>query len=206
MKGVLAGILVLPLILSGIVVAGSRSTASRCTSGQVVQYSDGSQRCLIEDGAAGGEDWAALPGSTAGEKVVNAALAYTGTQYSWGGGAPSGPTTGICCSPKGQDARDVVGFDCSGLVLYAWAKAGVKLPHSAHNIVWSSGGTVIPRDLAIMKPGDVIGFSYLPGGHVFHVGIYMGGGRMIDSDSSGVAPDSLTSGYYARLYWRVVRF
>lgn len=65
---------------------------------------------------------------------------------------------------------------------------------------------MIPRDFAQMRPGDVIGFSYTPGGRVFHAGIYMGDGRMVNSDGSGVSIDSLTSGYYSRLTWRVVRF
>ena len=57
-----------------------------------------------------------------------------------------------------------------------------------------------------MRPGDVIGFSHTPGGRVFHAGIYLGDGRMVNSDGSGVSIDSLTTGYYSRLVWRVVRF
>ena len=41
---------------------------------------------------------------------------------------------------------------------------------------------------------------------MFHAGIYMGDGRMVNSDGSGVSIDSLTTGYYSRLTWRVVRF
>ena len=138
--------------------------------------------------------------------AVNAALQWIGTPYSWGGGNSHGPTTGICCSPGGQDARHTVGFDCSGLVLYAYAQIGIPLPHLAHDITYNSGGQVIPRDLTVMKPGDVIGFSYTPGGHVFHVGIYLGNGTMINSDSNGVSVDTLTTGYYNRLAWHIVRF
>lgn len=145
-------------------------------------------------------------GTGPASKAVAAAMRWLGTRYSWGGGNTRGPTRGICCSPGGQDARNVVGFDCSGLVLYAYAQIGVRLPHSAHAITHSSGGQVIARNLAQMRVGDAIGFSYRPGGHVFHVGLYMGGGRMVNSDSHGVSVASLTSGYYSRLAWRVVRF
>lgn len=171
---------------------------------QLVLMSDGTRVCQSANDAAA--NMGDLPGSTVGEKVVNAALAYQGLPYSWGGGRLSGPSYGFCCSPGGNNGAEHLGFDCSGLVLYAWGRAGVRLPHSADAQAKSSGGQVIPRDLNVMRPGDVIGFSYKPGGHIFHVGIYMGGGRMIDSDSSGVGVDSVTSGYYAKLSWRVVRF
>jgi hypothetical protein len=160
--------------------------------------------CVTEDASAvGGQP---LTGTGPAIDAVNAALRWVGTRYSWGGGSASGPSTGICCSPGGQDARTVVGFDCSGLVLYAYAQIGIALPHLAHAITYNSGGQVIARDLTAMKPGDVIGFSYSPGGRVFHVGLYLGDGRMVNSDSHGVSLATLTSGYYSRLAWRVVRF
>ena len=153
---------------------------------------------------SGGGGGAAATGPASG--AVAAALRWIGTPYSWGGGTASGPTTGICCSPGGQDARNVVGFDCSGLVLYAYAQIGVSLPHLAHDITYNSGGQVIPRDFTAMRPGDAIGFSYAPGGRVFHVGLYLGDGTMVNSDGHGVSIATLTSGYYSRLAWRIVRF
>ena len=147
-----------------------------------------------------------LTGTRPAIVAVNAALAWIGTRYSWGGGNAHGPTAGICCSPGGHDDRHIVGFDCSGLVLYAYAKIGIHLPHHAHDISYHSGGQLIPPDFTQMKPGDTIGFSYTPGGNVFHIGIYLGDGKMIDSDSHGVSIASLTSGYYSRIAWRVVRF
>lgn len=62
-----------------------------------------------------------------------------------------------------------------------------------------------PRHFTQMKPGDTIGFSYTPGGNVFHIGLYLGQGKMVDSDSHGVSIASLTSGYYSRLAWLAVR-
>jgi cell wall-associated NlpC family hydrolase len=138
--------------------------------------------------------------------AVRAALKWLGTPYSWGGGDANGPTTGICCSPSGHDDHHIVGFDCSGLVLYAYAQVGIRLPHLAQDISYSSGGQAIPRDFTLMKPGDTIGFSYAPDGSVFHIGIYLGDAKMIDSDSHGVSVATLTSGYYASLAWKVVRF
>ena len=58
-------------------------------------------------------------------------------------------------------------------------------PHLAHDITYNSGGQVIPRDFAQMKPGDVIGFSYTPGGHVFHVGIYLGDTTFMQGPRTG---------------------
>jgi len=83
---------------------------------------------------------------------------------------------------------------------------GVPRDDLAAEIAYNSGGQVIPRDFAQMRPGDVIGFSFTPGGRVFHAGIYMGDGRMVNSDGSGVSINSLISGCYSRLAWRVMRF
>src|SRR5665213_2021636 len=63
-----------------------------------------------------------------GQAVVAAASAQLGAPYSWGGGNAAGPSIGIGTGAK------TVGFDCSGLVLYAVAQAsggGIELPHSS---------------------------------------------------------------------------
>ena len=159
--------------------------------------------CITNDTATTG---ASITGTGPAIDAIKAALAWIGTPYSWGGGNAHGPTAGICCSPSGHDDRHIVGFDCSGLVLYAYAQIGIRLPHLADDISHHSGGQPIPRDFTQMKPGDTIGFSYTPGGNVFHIGIYLGGGQMVDSDSHGVSIASLTSGYYSRIAWHVVRF
>ena len=73
----------------------------------------------------------ATPASGVGQTVVDAAMAYLGTTYAWGGGDYSGPTLGIRDGGVADRYGDYnkVGFDCSGLALYAWAQVGVYLPH-----------------------------------------------------------------------------
>lgn len=68
-------------------------------------------------------------------------------------------------------------FDCSGLTMYVWGMAGVSLPHSAAD-QWDDTVRVPISDL---QPGDLV-FYYEP---VDHVGIYVGGGEMIDAPHTG---------------------
>lgn len=68
-------------------------------------------------------------------------------------------------------------FDCSGLTMYVWERAGVSLPHSAAG-QWDDTTRVPISDL---QPGDLV-FYYEP---VDHVGIYVGGGQMIVADHTG---------------------
>ena len=70
-----------------------------------------------------------------------------------------------------------VAFDCSGLTKYAWAKAGVSLPHQSGQQFASTPH--VPKDQ--VQPGDLI-FYYSPIGHV---GIYIGGGSLIHAPASG---------------------
>lgn len=90
----------------------------------------------------------------------------------------------------GADPR---GFDCSGLVHYAYGRAGVSLPRTSREILRSSQ-LVDPRQ---RQPGDLVFFS-ISARKVSHVGIYAGGDRFIHAPSSGKAVG------YARLdddYW-----
>ncbi|MGW6412295.1 C40 family peptidase [Streptomyces vinaceus] len=130
----------------------------------------------------------ALPAGNAGT-VIQAALAQQGLPYSWGGGDASGPTTGICCSPGGQDARTVTGFDCSGLTLYAYAKAGINLPRTAAE--QAGAGQRIPASAGYgaLQPGDLVFYGYNPASDstIHHVGIYLGDGQMINAPRPGKA-------------------
>jgi cell wall-associated NlpC family hydrolase len=110
-----------------------------------------------------------VPGSTeapagvvaptaASQVAVNTALAQLGDPYVWGAAGP--------------DA-----FDCSGLTMYAYAAAGVSLPHSS-NMQSTLGTAVSYYDL---QPGDLV-FFYSP---VSHVAMYIGNGQIVTAPSSG---------------------
>ncbi|MFF3214143.1 NlpC/P60 family protein [Streptomyces sp. NPDC002886] len=128
-----------------------------------------------------------LPPSGSASAVIQAALAQQGIPYSWGGGGPSGPSTGICCSPGGQDGRTVTGFDCSGLTQYAYAKAGIELPRTA--AAQTGAGQRIPASAGVgaLQPGDLVFYGYSPTADstIHHVGIYLGEGKMINAPRPG---------------------
>lgn len=118
-----------------------------------------------------------VPGTDRGAIVARAALKWIGTPYSWGGGSASGPTIGIA-----QGAH-TVGFDCSGLVTYAWAKAGVPLAHYATTQYYS--GPHPSR--AALRPGDLVFFAHNPADPetIHHVGVYVGHGEMVEAPFTG---------------------
>jgi cell wall-associated NlpC family hydrolase len=147
------------------------------------------------DALTGSTDLSGFTGTA--QKVLQAALAQKGVPYSWGGGNATGPSRGICCSPGGQDGRTVVGFDCSGLTLYAFTAAGVRLPRTA--AAQAGVGTRIPASagVAALEPGDLVFYGYIPTADstIHHVGIYLGGDQMINAAKPGttVRLDSVTS-------------
>ena len=106
--------------------------------------------------------------------AVRTALAQVGTPYIWGGAEPGG-------------------FDCSGLVQYSYAAAGLGLPRVAQDQF--DAGPVLGAD-ATLVAGDLLFFGAGPRA-VDHVGIYLGGGRMVAAPHSGalvrVEPVDLTS-------------
>ncbi|WP_327691652.1 bifunctional lytic transglycosylase/C40 family peptidase [Streptomyces sp. NBC_00461] len=118
--------------------------------------------------------------TTQAEAAISAAKAMIGQPYSWGGGSASGPSTGTCCSPKGRSGTDISGFDCSGLTLYAYAKAGISLPRTAAE-QYAASEPVKPGDV---RPGDLVFYgSSLTSIH--HVGLYIGGGWILDAPRPG---------------------
>ncbi|QWA26681.1 C40 family peptidase (plasmid) [Streptomyces sp. JCM17656] len=119
--------------------------------------------------------------------VLEAALSQRGVPYSWGGGNASGKSYGICCSPGGKSGAAIKGFDCSGLTLYAYAKAGIRLPRVA--AAQAGVGQRIPARLGTnaLKPGDLVFYATAPGrdATIYHVGIYVGSGQMVNAPRPG---------------------
>jgi cell wall-associated NlpC family hydrolase len=102
-----------------------------------------------------------IPGGGPGHpEVVAIAMRYLGVPYVWGGASPSG-------------------FDCSGLVMYVYAQIGIFLPHGATDQQRMSS----PVRLDQLQPGDCVFFG--GPGFSHHVGIYVGGGMMIDAPYTG---------------------
>jgi cell wall-associated NlpC family hydrolase len=90
-------------------------------------------------------------------RAATLALRMVGTPYRWGGESPSG-------------------FDCSGLVRWAYGRVGIDVPHSSYALYGI--GRTVPR--ARLETGDILFFSGLG-----HVGLYLGGGRMVHAPYSG---------------------
>lgn len=118
--------------------------------------------------------------STQAETAVNVAKGEIGTPYSWGGGNTNGASKGSCCSPNGSSGSSITGFDCSGLVLYAYAKAGIVLPRTAA-AQFAASEPVTPGQ---MRPGDLV-FYGSSAASIHHVGIYVGGGWIINAPKPG---------------------
>jgi peptidoglycan DL-endopeptidase CwlO len=97
--------------------------------------------------------------NTVGGQALQAALGKRGDPYVWGAAGPNA-------------------FDCSGLVVWAYAQEGIALPHYTGDL-WNSGVHIPRNDL---EPGDLVFF--FP--DISHVGIYIGNGLMVDAPDFGL--------------------
>jgi murein DD-endopeptidase len=82
------------------------------------------------------------------------------------------------------------GFDCSGLIQYAYGKHGIVLPRRSTD--QAREGRKVERELKRLAPADILTFSNR-GGQVTHVGLYIGDGRFIHSATSGVQVSTLSA-------------
>jgi cell wall-associated NlpC family hydrolase len=98
------------------------------------------------------------PKPTLGQRAAKVALKAVGVPYRWGGSSPAS------------------GFDCSGLVYWAYGRVGKAVPHSSYAL-YGLGRSVRRSRL---RAGDVLFFSGLG-----HVGLYVGRGRMVHAPQSG---------------------
>jgi cell wall-associated NlpC family hydrolase len=115
------------------------------------------------------------------QTAVNRAMRWQGMPYIWAGGNASGPDDGGCTDPVA--ACGVVGFDCSGLVLNAWAPY-ISLAHFA-DTQYRQAGSFHPSP-GQFQPGDLL-FWGNPGavGGLHHVAMYIGNGNVIQAPESG---------------------
>jgi peptidoglycan DL-endopeptidase CwlO len=119
------------------------------------------------------QDVRSAPPPTVAEVALGRALAMRGVPYVYGGSTPAG-------------------FDCSGLVRYAYRGAGISLAHSSY-AQWDAGRRVRRRSL---RPGDLVFFG------MGHVGLYVGGGRFVHAPETGrvVSVNRIDRGWYARTF------
>lgn len=109
------------------------------------------------------------------ETVMKEALKYEGQPYVWGGSNPKS------------------GFDCSGLVQWSYAKAGISLPRTAEE----QHGATKKISEKEATAGDLVFFTgTYAGKYITHVGIYVGDGRMFNSNGSGIQYSNIKSGYW----------
>ena len=128
---------------------------------------------LTEGGPTGGTYTG--PASGAPRAALDFAYAQLGKPYQYGAEGPGS-------------------YDCSGLTMKAWAAAGVSITRTT-NSQYAATKRVAKSDL---QPGDLVFFSSLG-----HVGLYVGGGKMIHAPRTGknVEVVSITSGYYLSNYY-----
>lgn len=99
------------------------------------------------------------PPSPGAQGAIDAAMSMLGVRYKWAGNSPE------------------EGFDCSGLMQWAWGRAGKYLPHSSR----AQYKALTKVDFSDIQPGDLVFF----GSPIHHVGMYIGNGQMVHAPQSG---------------------
>jgi cell wall-associated NlpC family hydrolase len=116
------------------------------------------------------------PTAELSDQAADHAQKMVGKPYRYGGSSPAG-------------------FDCSGLVMYSYSRAGLGLPHNTDRQRLAAR----PIKVAELRRGDLLFFQQ-EGKKYGHVGIYVGGGKFVHAPSSGksVRSDRLDSPYWSK--------
>ncbi len=157
---------------SAATLAGAGGSAASAASSSVVTQPGAVAASVLAGGPSGAApgvfapDWAPDAGASAaqGDTAADWALTQLGQPYQWGAAGPRS-------------------YDCSGLALQAWARAGVRLLHWT-GYQWVSGPHV---PLAGLRRGDLVfyAFNAADPATIHHVGIYLGRGLMVDAPYTG---------------------
>jgi cell wall-associated NlpC family hydrolase len=123
------------------------------------------------------------PAARLADEVIATATEVMGRPYEYGG--------------TGEDGG---GFDCSGLIQYAYGRHGVTLPR--RSVDQAREGTAVGKSYEALRPGDVLTFSNR-GGPVTHVGLYIGEGKFIHSATRGVQVSVLSGDDPYGRWWYV---
>ncbi|MGW2398799.1 NlpC/P60 family protein [Kitasatospora sp. NPDC001664] len=137
--------------------AEASAKAAAAKSAAKPQSSGGDERASRSESRT---DLSSLPAGSFAATVVAAAEAQIGKPYGWG---DTGPDS----------------FDCSGLMVWSFKKAGISLPRTSQS--QAGAGTNIGTNIADAKPGDLIIYY----GDRHHVGLYVGGGQIVHAPRTG---------------------
>jgi cell wall-associated NlpC family hydrolase len=129
-------------------------------------------------GGGGGDMGTFIGPAGAAGAAMDAALGQRGTPYHYGMESPG------------------IGFDCSGLIQWAWAQAGVSLPRSAA----AQYGSGVSVDRSDLQAGDLVFFSQGGAGAIYHVGMMVSPTEMVHAPTEGesvkVVPLSTMRDYF----------
>jgi len=155
----------LPRIALLTMLVAIAAASAGCAGSPVAPLADPTRHVTVEPRAAD---------AAVGGAIADVAMGMVGTRYRYGGTDP------------------LEGFDCSGLVHYAYEQAGYRVPRTSQELFRAA------RKISVgdADPGDIMFFQDQT--KLSHVGIYLGDGRFVHAPASGqnVAVDSLASPYY----------
>ncbi|MDP9092966.1 MAG: NlpC/P60 family protein [Actinomycetota bacterium] len=191
--------------------AAARLRAQQLAQQQAAAANAARQSAKSGGGSSGGGSFDGGGGSSApiptggswtaskGQQAVNRAMRYLGMSYSWAAGNASGPTYGISEPGSAWNDSNILGYDCSGLTLYAWAP-WLSMDHFAAT-QYTQAGNYHPSTDNLM-PGDLLFWSGDGTiGGIGHEAMYIGNGNVIQAPQSGDVIKitnifNVESGYY----------